>query len=1281
MVSQSKRKKILRALGYTAGEVKVQARLASPNEKDWKKALDDQYVKLEKKLADVNKVTVAQRHEVRTFYDKKPKDIVADAKLKRISVNAMYNKYLQGINSKEKVRVCTFRLWHEENARLNRGKWHDNHYVFKTFDGVEYYQFLTSKTVTPIISISLPTSLAKTWTSSEIPDLRQNLEALGVKYRDLIGLLNTDSSDKVLELVSNMPAPEVNANVLSPSQTRNFNSTQLLISDFVTNELYEDLRPSMREQIITGDYDLPNLCALNCIMKHLAPRIAAHVRTLKDTPKNRDKLITYTKIGKILGKSLSQISREGVSFNEVIEVCKDYNQKAVMINVRGHIEAEFLPENRGFHYNRDTVLTLLRHDGHLYPVDDQYKKRNLIESRPEETRPKYIKNKFPNFNEKKNGPKPTFETCIATLEELHRHMIASQEKFQFYIWRGDPDLKPQVLQLMSEGYMVKINALNGFNMIINFSIPGPSGGTVTVKIIELPDGCIGLTDDELRNYFYTNQNYLKIFLSKSTVKGFLSKYSPSLKEMLHTFRGAPFTGLYYLSILEDIVKLDQNKCFPWHLRELSHIPVFTQFDVSQAYDGHQIEPFSLYHYEGGAEFGFALEDDKDIISFVRPTRVKKNTLKEHINNIFSSNLPESLQKQIMVSVIGWMGKKYNSVHYADLFQDEMECDREYLDDAHSEKFEYAPGLWMLRYFDEVEFDEGFLPLHKCVYDSVNSYFRKMRKGLEAQGIYPIGIQTDALIVSKEDAAKLDYPWKKDMKHCVENLGKFKKEHGNIKGKKLIKIRHSCNTILPVAMQPTSIVQYMEHEKDWRSPIGDYFEEFTAALGIGNSSILGPYPGLGKSKMAIDYCLALEDEGPWIIACPTNSLARKYKNKHLNACTYYSLCNARLFEEHDEGLTNHGYLRVVLEELFMLSSVQLGMVFSYMKHCPKTQFIATGDPLQIKPIEDEFNVLNKDWYIRAVQAMFPNEIHLNIPKRLTYPDRDIPRLVQLKQDLFSESPNLQMIVRNFVKPIDNWLSKLRWTWSGNDERNTLFVSYFNETRHRVNAIVHEKLGYKEYYEIDLEYICKKTNWKKLIINNTYKLLRYNEEYILFQDVFSLEEIPINRYSQKTKEDFLDKKYFSLPYCLTGHSIQGESRDGNIVIFDVNSSHVDSHWIYVVLTRARDFDNVFCGDSEFQTMSKKRIAKKLQDYWNQDVKRFGGTVWKKEEYCTVDDILNLSKTQKHLCALCNDVMNMRNVEGDYKWNWSLDRKNDSLPHIKGNCHLTHLACNCAHLNNKC
>ena len=151
----------------------------------------------------------------------------------------------------------------------------------------------------------------------------------------------------------------------------------------------------------------------------------------------------------------------------------------------------------------------------------------------------------------------------------------------------------------------------------------------------------------------------------------------------------------------------------------------------------------------------------------------------------------------------------------------------------------------------------------------------------------------------------------------------------------------------------------------------------------------------------------------------------------------------------------------------------------------------------------------------------------------------------------------------------------------------------------------------------------------------------------------------------------RKNFSHPYANTGHSLQGATIDKPIVIFDTQFEHVDRKWIYVALTRSSDLDSVyvFNGKLEKQRLSIAAIDDKINNYIRQDMS--GGRGYDAKNYIDIPWVIKQSKLQFHRCSCCHEVMNFTNNAGDL--DWTVDRIENSLGHIKTNCSLMCLHCN--------
>ena len=130
--------------------------------------------------------------------------------------------------------------------------------------------------------------------------------------------------------------------------------------------------------------------------------------------------------------------------------------------------------------------------------------------------------------------------------------------------------------------------------------------------------------------------------------------------------------------------------------------------------------------------------------------------------------------------------------------------------------------------------------------------------------------------------------------------------------------------------------------------------------------------------------------------------------------------------------------------------------------------------------------------------------------------------------------------------------------------------------------------------------------------------------------------LNENEFEIKREKLVKENLSLPYCRTGHVVQGRSVSGNVVIFDSKlSGLVTRNWLYVVLTRARDLSKVLYVENAVETMCTRQIENKIWSYKKQDIT--AGRFWKREKELSVEYILDMSRKQGHnTCFLCGGIM---------------------------------------------
>lgn len=85
--------------------------------------------------------------------------------------------------------------------------------------------------------------------------------------------------------------------------------------------------------------------------------------------------------------------------------------------------------------------------------------------------------------------------------------------------------------------------------------------------------------------------------------------------------------------------------------------------------------------------------------------------------------------------------------------------------------------------------------------------------------------------------------------------------------------------------------------------------------------------------------------------------------------------------------------------------------------------------------------------------------------------------------------------------------------------------------------------------------------------------------------------------------------------------------------------------------------------------ERIETKVSDAKDKDKKQFH-----REGNITVKDVCNLIDQQNQTCAICKDPVLLDKYAPYCLYQFTIDRKNNKLPHDKGNCQISCFYCNC-------
>lgn len=351
-----------------------------------------------------------------------------------------------------------------------------------------------------------------------------------------------------------------------------------------------------------------------------------------------------------------------------------------------------------------------------------------------------------------------------------------------------------------------------------------------------------------------------------------------------------------------------------------------------------------------------------------------------------------------------------------------------------------------------------------------------------------------------------------------------------------------------------------------------------------------------------------------------------------------------------------YKYIIVDEISMITK-ELWKRLCLLKQETGIIFLLLGDEKQCPPVEEE--KLDNYFNHPAVKYLCNyNRNVLNVRKR--YDEKLYKILKNVNKINISKYPQLET------------------------ERN---ICYYNSTRIKINKMWNEKLKkegdlfieedlYDEYtqdiYVYDgLPVIAKKSK------RDGDDLLFANSETFIIDNI---DETYISMWNERPNENgekeiyIYDcpieefREYFLMNYCSTTHKAQGETITENYTIYDWNS--MSEKIKYTALSRARCCEQVCFGKVKYERDDSTfvgNIEKKLKGHLEYDLKKGY------ETNIEVKDITNLFVKQNGECCKCGCFMKTFNYKKSDKEQFSIDRIDSSMGHIKGNIQLLCWGCN--------
>ena len=471
-------------------------------------------------------------------------------------------------------------------------------------------------------------------------------------------------------------------------------------------------------------------------------------------------------------------------------------------------------------------------------------------------------------------------------------------------------------------------------------------------------------------------------------------------------------------------------------------------------------------------------------------------------------------------------------------------------------------------------------------------------------------------------------------------------------------------------------------------------EVAALLDAHPCFVGGAFPGVGKTHVLRVYSARFKCL--WVT--PYNALRLDFAAHGMRACTAHDLLGLRVDAEGAEGPKRPhdvaGVELIVLDEIGCHAPPMLARLRDFMRAHADIRFHAAGDVRQLGPI-DGLRFAEEEsmaYYGRIIDSLFPHQIELREVKRQG--GADAARIAALSEAMwtrpwdadaraavlasFAGVPSLAAMpagaravtfYRDSADAVARAMHEATYATQQpdapglvNDARGAAnsAASGAAETRaprYAVGEVLrctsYKRIGATSLYA-NVSYAVTAINWRK-------------QQVVLKPVLGNVHGVTADTTCRVTFD--VAAAHFAYVGSITGHSLQGQSVDAALVLFDTECAHMSRRWLWTALTRARSLDSVFVyrGPPLALTDAQllKRFATMVARYRQQDA-RAGRP--NDGEYITPEDILALFKACGGRCG-CSEAMS--HTGGDRQL--TVDRLDNRLGHVRGNCVVACLACN--------
>ena len=739
--------------------------------------------------------------------------------------------------------------------------------------------------------------------------------------------------------------------------------------------------------------------------------------------------------------------------------------------------------------------------------------------------------------------------------------------------------------------------------------------------------------------------------------------------------------------------LDMSKAYPSVLKDIKNLPVFQYFDTYQKYDNHEIEDLTIYiiysndiyaRHLYSRQYGFMVKllVNYTLLHFRRPSKIIKCDFSTVLSEIFESDIPMQMKKDISNITIGKLRRNQQSKSITHIFKDEEEALANfsiYGENARMEKISDGDFfIYVVNITTSCNLQSGFRNFNELIVSLCSAKAINNINLLKLNGIEVLGLKTDCIMY------KSDEGWGLEENKYVENnfkMGKLLGEYNMEKNKTTDKLTYYINenSLFEIIDLGASTKKIFTKEEEWEVDCKTILNE---CVNYESVLVLGWRAGVGKSSICKKFA-----RGKILFVCPTNALCDDLRYQGFDAITIHSLFG---WNQNDEALKSSkfdisNYGTIVFDEILQTSESIRLQIIRFMENNIDKFYIANGDARQLisskdKNLQQEMMVTEDeidDYRVHCLNVMFPSQIYLkNIKRGDTQEDND--ELERISDDILAlkKNPDRSLLFKLLEQ---KW--KIPVIYKMCDVETKKNLTYYRNTRKTINNHWAKKNGRNELLFSDqvregdiivgskyhkftkfkicgIKYIVYQIKKDAIIIMNLNEKTTYDENKDEKKVLPLAMEIPNNIFNAKMMFNYAS----TIDGC-QGVTIGGEK----VCLWDIQSPFINYRYVYVMVTRVRSLKQLILFkysqekvDMLHKTYGKLLIENRIDGHKEADFE--AGRIqegYEEKDYVDYEWVLNQLDKQEDKSELSGEFITIESC--------SIDRIDNSIGHFKNNCRL--------------